>query len=168
MRTRNQGSYKLGKYRELQTDKTYQCEINVHRFKSFINNINVFLLKNLRKKRNQSPINHISMDINNSFKRFLLEKYEIGHKFQLCDDFVTDMKLLTERYINIMNESKCRFFVKPNSFMIKINNKKLFKYIGKEEENLAIERNPSISVKFITSFTSVSNEDKIFLNDYFK
>lgn len=166
MLTRNNGAHTLGAYTEVRLEADHDLKAAIRRFKPIINNLNYFLVKNLKKKRKSSPIQRISVEINDSFQKFLISNYEVSHKFKVCNDFLFDLNLETERLINISNLSNCKYFVKPGSFMIKLNKKSRLRYTAIGENPKILEKNPSISVKFISSFSSLTLADEAFLSSY--
>lgn len=166
MLTRNKGVYSVGAYSENITDADAINLAAQRKFKSIINNINYFLIKNLKKKRKKSPIQRMAIEINEPFQKFLVDNYEIGHKFKVCNDILFDFKLETERFINLSSEASCKYFVKPGSFMIKLNRKSRLRYMAKEDHPKVIEKNPSITVRFISTFTSLTLSDEEFLSNY--
>ena len=166
MLTRNNRKHTPGAYIEERLETDEPSKTTLRRFTPIINNINLFIIKNLKKKRKSSPIQRLSIEINDSFRKLLLSKYEIGMKFKICDDFLFDLKLETERFIKTSSESNCKFFIKPGSFMIKLNKKSSVHYISNGEIPKVIEKNPSITVKFISTFSSLSSSDEAFLSNY--
>lgn len=166
MRTRNNGTRTLGAYTEdrLEDDQSFKTALK--KFKAIINNLNFFMVKNLKKKRKTSPIHRLTIEINESFQKFLVSNYEMGLKYRICHDFLFDFKIETERFVNISSQSSCKFFVKPGSFMIKLNRKSRQRYISRGQIPKCLEKNPSITVKFISSYTSLSLSDEAFLSNY--
>jgi hypothetical protein len=155
-----------GAYIEEQLETDEPSKATLRKFKPIINNINLFIIKNLKKKRKSSPIQRLSVEINDSFRKLLLSKYEIGLKYKACNDFLFDLNLETERFIKTSSEANCKFFVKPGSFMIKLNKKSSVRYISTGEIPKIIEKNPSITVKFISTFSSLTSSDEAFLSNY--
>lgn len=166
MLTRNKDHVIHGYYTEerLETDEISLASLR--KYASIINNIQYFILKNLKNKRKKSPIHKISLEISKSFQNFLINNYELGYKFKVCNDILFDLKIETERFIQTSSQSNCRFFIKPSSFMLKLNKKSKLEYFSKDEVLKTLEKNPSITVKFILTFSSLTLSDQTFLKNY--
>lgn len=69
MRTRNNGAQNNGIY----TEEIHAiCKETVKKFDPIIKNLNIFIVKNLKMNRRQSPIHRIKIDINESFQNILI------------------------------------------------------------------------------------------------
>ena len=168
MLTRHNGRFIPALYMEDRLETDEPSKATRRKYALIINNLNFFILKNLKKKRKSSPIHTLSIEINSSFQNFLSNNYEIGLKYKVCKDLLFDFKLETERFVQTSSQSNCRFFIKPDSFKIKLNKKTKLRYITNGEVPKVIEKNPSISVKFISTFSSLTLSDEVFLSNYMK
>ena len=166
MQTRSKTTKDVTDYTEQRLETDEPSRATLRKFKPIINNLNLFIIKNLKKSRKRSPNQRITLEINSSFQKFLESNYNIGFKYSVCDDFLSDFNLEKERFIKTSSEANCKFFIKSRSFQIKLNRKSCVHYISSGEIPKIIEKNPSISVKLTTTFTSLTFSDEIFLNDY--
>ena len=68
MTTRTRGLYTPGAYSE---EREGPSQAMQRLFKPIVNNCNVFIVKNLKKQRKKSPIAIRTIEINESFRKFL-------------------------------------------------------------------------------------------------
>ena len=134
-------------------------------FKDIINNFNIFMVKNL-KKRSNNPIKRTKIEISSIFKNLLINNCQIKNKFCEASAFLKDFNLVTQRFIK-NGELKGFAFVEKGSFKIKINNRSKTKFDVAENEESVLHSNNSVSVEYVQSFkTIMSDKQKDFLRNF--
>ena len=138
--------------------------IHKNRFKRIFKNINIFIVSNLRKKRNHSSLQRRKFEVTECFINFLKENYEVDLKFKKVTGFLSDFNVIKERLIEIDNHEKIKFFIK--SFKIKINRRSYVRYISSDGRKEKIEKNPTISAELTTGMETLNSTDTNFLQNY--
>ena len=114
------------------------------KFEKYISLINYHILKNLIKKKKKIPICSFKIEISETFKTYLKNKFKITGRFKSCKSFFNNFKIINERYFNKINF--CTF--DPDTFYIKISNKKTLKYLDKNLKEKIILSKSNLSIKF--------------------
>ena len=163
--------------------RKYKGTIKFDIFQAFINSINVFILKGLKRlfnslrfqnwvilfnsyfcilnKRSINPIQRLNIDIDKKFYTLLKNIYNLGYHFKLCDQFIIDFSLSTKRTIKITNENFTIFSVAANSFKMKINKPKVIEFLDEEKRKAKIHKNPSMSIQFRRENTPIISSKQL-------
>ena len=67
------------------------------KFKNILKNINIFIIKSLKKTKN--PIKRANIEVDQNFLNILKTNYNLNNKYQNCSDFLVDYKIETNRLI---------------------------------------------------------------------
>ena len=115
--------------------------------KYFINSLNFFLVKSLKKTRN--PIIKEAFEINLKIKNFLVKNYFLNTRFKKTTNFLIDNHLISERNIHVNNFNFCSYFVQLDSFEMRLKKKGHKTYYNRDNKLCKILKNPCVIVKFI-------------------
>ena len=157
METRNKIDSKLSYYES--QEENISSSYFSKKFKHIINNINIFVIKSLKKTKN--PIKRANIEVNENFINILKDKYNINNKYKNCEDFLFDFKIETNRLIETSLRSSSLYSIDRKNFSLKINNKKTIKYQTKNALTKEKKLNPSISIKFLRIVDNNINDKQI-------
>ena len=134
------GFYKLFHNFSLITEK--EKIIKKESYKRDINNLNLLIIKHLKMKVGKHSIRNI--DISDKFNSYLKSNYKIkGYKKN--EEFLNENSIITRIY----NSKDSYFFIKENSFELRINKKRIQTYNDKDLTEKKLNSNFSVSIRFI-------------------
>jgi len=175
MKTRYSGAFEKGFYVKLNNLSTAdQNEKNVLKIikrksqsrkdRFFMRNIEIYILKVLKKKDKKCTETKrywkTKIDINESFKKTLVEKYNLNNNFRDCRSFLSDFFLISNlRISETISHSICEF-------LMKVNKQNIFTYKDENQEKKIISNNSiTIKIKRIKEST-ITKEKKCFLSTF--
>ena len=169
MLTRNRGLYVPNFYNKekivglvgFKTNKVKNCpQKSTKSLKSLINNLNYFIVKNLRNTN--CCMKRIQFQINSIEKQFLMSHYKIKCRYKKCNEILSDLNIFKTRHFP--NNATCS--IEVGSFQIKLNKKRKLKFkTGSRDE--IIQSNYSMSIKFLCKHDeNLSESERNFLFNY--
>ena len=125
-------------------------------FLVLVNELNYNIAKKL--KRTKNPIKIFKIMISSKNKRTMLTNFNLNCRYKVCSEFIDIFKIFQKRNIKL----NCFCSIKKDSFCLKINNQRKVK-VNKDINGILIDetfyQGPSISVKFVCSYTNILSEN---------
>ena len=168
MKTRNNGIYNKGYNSEEDHENYSENRELINKIsKNIINNINIFMIKSLKKSKN--PIKKAKVELTDFFFLYLKNKYNLDYKYKICEDFISDFNIINQRLIETSTETKAIYYIKTNTFNLKLNKKRFIYYLDKESVKKKKLINPTLSIQFIReNEQNMSQKKTDFLKQYTK
>ena len=153
MKTRNQGCFKTGFYKNLQnfkipkpnmTQKINNCKkLNKESEKMIKNEINFQILKKLTPRRTIYPLIKIKVLITKNTANFFKEKYDIKGRFSQNEEF--EKEFISYKKRNIAEKT----VLTARDIKFKLTCFKDFILSTSPDEEIDIERNSILTIQFI-------------------
>ena len=94
-------------------------------------------------------------------------KYNLNCKYKICEDFISDFYIINERLIETSTETNALYYIKKNSFKLKLNKKRFIYYFDKNSVEKKKIVNPSLSLQFVRENNqNISQKQTDFLKEY--
>jgi hypothetical protein len=130
-------------------------------FSSIISEINWIVALNLKEKK--SVITKCRIAINKAFKDFIRDQFQISKRFVSGHQLLSHFEIIRKSYLT----NNDYFQIKPDSFVLKIDNQRSTHYLDSELNKIKLEKKPSITIKFTRErVIQLHQEDENFLQSY--
>ena len=147
----------LNKKKRVKRVQAFKYNDSNQSFLKFKNKLQIILISCLKRSKDDK-LKYFKIDsINAKFLEILLKRYKINCRYSNGKKLLKDFQIITKSYI-----SENEFYqIQPDSFVIKLNKEKIYKYKNKSLNENFLTSDKSLSIKFLIERNNYLTQEEI-------